>query len=497
MLSAPFSFACAAVPPYRDCLSFSASTDMSRFEVLNDASFGGSSTCRVDLLEHITHDDATGKEQRRYTIRFCGELANLPALNVAAPRWSEDKATHRQVEPTPQEDQNGARVEPMTMSSKPPPKGKTTTPASPEAFVESPSEPVPLPQAESQPEQAESSRSPVDADPAPAEPTASTASTASNPFLRSTEPSTSVFRRLANSLSSLSPSKRAITERLGMVHGFASFTSPPFAVPDLDCDRYDFISMRVRTDGRPYKFNVRCREHPTRGHGIMYQGRIAEETPRPMHKLEVRFKYLLCMQNGRPRPFDFEIPKHCIQSFGFSVTGPPGPFELELEYIAAEVGTPVFEIKELDMYNQRFAAKQQETAAVSKWPVNGDKKAAILEELERLRAAAAPPAPAGQTQKTTISDVMTRVARIGGEKSSTYLPDYSLPIDAQLAAFRQEEAEVAAAEAAAAQSRTNHSGDGTNTTGSGPPAESANQVGPGTNDESMSSADPRTRIKQG
>ena len=141
--------------------------------------------------------------------------------------------------------------------------------------------------------------------------------------------------------------------------------------------------MNVRTDGRPYIFNIRCREGVTSSHGNVYQARLRGETPRPMHKMEVRFENFICTQSGRMRSWGTTMPKDRIESFGFSVTGPPGPFELELEFIGASTGVPEFE--------QRLKAKQlaieieDEKTRLQKRLRTIEKRQQVARELELLR----------------------------------------------------------------------------------------------------------------
>ncbi len=52
----------------------------------------------------------------------------------------------------------------------------------------------------------------------------------------------------------------------------------------MNLDAYDYLSMIVKTDGRPYMFNVRCRERAT---PFVYQARLKEEDPKPMQRMEV------------------------------------------------------------------------------------------------------------------------------------------------------------------------------------------------------------------
>lgn len=309
---AGFGFRLETVEPYRTCLTFSPEkTDLSKYVLLNDNPFGGESQCKMELKEYDSVDTLSGLPTKKYTIVFSGELKNMAPFQTSSSRWSDDQG--RPAEPIATKTPTGAD-EPIVKRSEllnAPPSNRPTPGG---GLAESLSSTPPTPT------------------------TPTTINTNVNPF---TTPTTQPTSPPATPTPATPPPPR---RRHGLINGFAAFISPLFEYPDLDLERYDFITMNVRTDGRPYIFNIRCREGLSSSHGNVYQARLKAEVPRPMHKMEIRFENMICTQSGRMRSWGTSMPKDRIESFGFSVTGPPGPFELELELIAAQIGTPDFEI---------------------------------------------------------------------------------------------------------------------------------------------------------
>lgn len=121
----------------------------------------------------------------------------------------------------------------------------------------------------------------------------------------------------------------------GFVDGFAAVISPAYIWPALNLRQYDYLAFNIKTDGRPYCFNVRTRGDKN----DVWIGRInAEEPGRPVRRREIALRDLWGTTNGRPHWVHTTIPKSRIESFGFSITGAEGPFRLEIECIAAGQG---------------------------------------------------------------------------------------------------------------------------------------------------------------
>lgn len=281
---------------------FSPSTDLSTFTLLNDNNFGGTSTCGLELRERMVTDDATGAQSVRYSVVFKGELRSLmPFQNDSTLRSGKrDKIMPR---PMPKQD----APKPSLLSSQPPPVHRpsglvTQPPKNKTAALSDLDEPVATEAAVgAQQTDKSTAAAAAAADDVPAEQTLPS------------KPASKSFFRLP---SLLQPPEN------GPINGFAAVIFPDYPYPDLDLELFDFLAMNVRTDGRSYMFNVRCFSNTFESvDGYVYQARIKEEQPRPMHKLEVRFENFMCTQHGRARSFASALPKGRIRSFGFSVTG--------------------------------------------------------------------------------------------------------------------------------------------------------------------------------
>ena len=141
----------------------------------------------------------------------------------------------------------------------------------------------------------------------------------------------------------------------GLLNGFSSLTSPDYEFPDLNLQHFTHLALTLRTDGRPYVFSLRCKEHDR----LVYQVRVpgdpellatsasAPSLP-PFATKSVRFEQFLSTFQGRMRLVQMEMPRHRVASFGFSVNGPPGPFRLELESMDAKKGLTAYEKRTLE-----------------------------------------------------------------------------------------------------------------------------------------------------
>ena len=134
-----------------------------------------------------------------------------------------------------------------------------------------------------------------------------------------------------------------LTTPVGQLNGFSSLTSPNYSYPDLNLSPYSHLALRLRTDGRPYTLSIRCHERLP----LVYQARIPASQPRPMHWSEIRFEHFLTTFQGQMQTLQFSLPRGRVASWGLSVTGPPGPFWLELECVEARRGLTVWEKGEM------------------------------------------------------------------------------------------------------------------------------------------------------
>ena len=131
-----------------------------------------------------------------------------------------------------------------------------------------------------------------------------------------------------------------LTTPVGMVSGFSSLTSPTYKFPDLNLTPYTHLAFRIRTDGRPYTLSIRCHERLP----LVYQARIPPHSQqRPTHWKEIRFDHFLTTFQGQMQTLQFSLPRARIASWGLSVTGPPGPFWVELERVEARRGLAEYE----------------------------------------------------------------------------------------------------------------------------------------------------------
>jgi hypothetical protein len=186
---------------------------------------------------------------------------------------------------------------------------------------------------------------------------------------------------------------RSFSERLaasgatGPINGFAAVIFPPFPYPDMDLEWFDFLALRLRTDGRRYIFNVRARESTwSSTAGYIWQSQLrAESPPRPyLHKMEVRMENFVCTQHGRAKNFGSPLPRERVESFGFSVTGPPGPFELEVELIEARAGVPEFELRQ--EWEARKAQQLERDRRIAERVARAEQRAKVQAELAKLKS---------------------------------------------------------------------------------------------------------------
>jgi len=116
------------------------------------------------------------------------------------------------------------------------------------------------------------------------------------------------------------------------VNGFCSIFTPPFR-PFADLSQFDYLALNVQTCGRPYMFGVRVNFMID---NCIYQAGIKPDVvPRPMHELYIPMDAMIKTRNGRRMKVQTPLPRNEVESFGFVVTGPSGPFRLELECIEA------------------------------------------------------------------------------------------------------------------------------------------------------------------
>ena len=126
----------------------------------------------------------------------------------------------------------------------------------------------------------------------------------------------------------------------GMLSGFSSITSPTYRFPDLNLTPYTHLAFRLRTDGRPYTLSIRCHERLP----LVYQARIPPHSAeRPTHWKEIRLDHFLTTFQGQMQTLQFSLPRARIANWGLSVTGPPGPFAIEIERVEARRGLAEYE----------------------------------------------------------------------------------------------------------------------------------------------------------
>ena len=168
-----------------------------------------------------------------------------------------------------------------------------------------------------------------------------------------------------------------------MVNGFSSLTSPVYRFPDLNLTPYTHLAFRLRTDGRPYTLSVRCHERLP----LVYQARIPHSAARPMHWKEIRLDHFLTTFQGKMQTLQFSLPRARIASWGLSVTGPPGPFWLELERVEARRGLAEYEKAGMDDDERQWREEEERQNRGEKflWWLDDDERA-MLDRYSRRRA---------------------------------------------------------------------------------------------------------------
>jgi len=439
-------------PAVQKLVEFGPDTDLRAFTLLNDNNFGGSTVCGLELRERVERD-ASGKEVKKYSVVFKGELRTLMPIDPD----SLNPAPGRKM-PTRMENVNAPELlsKPAAMDARPQDSGPSFAAAASAAAAAA----APSPAAPAFPSAPSASSSPLsDLDPviAPRSSAADTSAAANaavaaaaaaaassatprpsmyqrprDTDLEDTTPTEKFFGRplgpaewaqgygrseegrpvdgtaesaaqqistqaavgAANTGASspgLRLMPRSFSERLaasgstGPINGFAAVILPPFPRPDLDLEWFDFLALRLRTDGRRYIFNVRAHNSVLQNtNGYIWQSQLRAESLRPMHKKEVRLENFMCTQHGRAKNFGSPLPRERIESFGFSVTGPPGPFELELELVEARCGVPEFELRA--EWEARQAQLAERERRIGERIAQQEQRARVHQELQRLRA---------------------------------------------------------------------------------------------------------------
>ena len=172
-----------------------------------------------------------------------------------------------------------------------------------------------------------------------------------------------------------------ITTPIGMLNGFSSLTSPNYTFPDLNLTPYTHLAFRIRTDGRPYTLSLRCSERLP----LVYQARVPEsQLARPTHWKEIRFDHFLTTFQGQMQTLQFSLPRSRIANWGLSVTGPPGPFWLELERVEARRGLTKWEKAELTEDERLWREEEERRSRGEKflWWLT-DKERATLDRFMR------------------------------------------------------------------------------------------------------------------
>jgi hypothetical protein len=128
----------------------------------------------------------------------------------------------------------------------------------------------------------------------------------------------------------------------GAVHGFVGLMSPD--LPPLDLSYWDTFNICVRTDSGPWLASTK--PVPSHGADLFMAGVPGPDgkviNPRktlgflrkPMRNLFVPIDQLTVTKNGRSTNVlktSNEVP---IEGFGFSIRGPPGPFKIEIGWVA-------------------------------------------------------------------------------------------------------------------------------------------------------------------
>lgn len=112
--------------------------------------------------------------------------------------------------------------------------------------------------------------------------------------------------------------------------GFATVrTKPEVEVPSLE--PFNALELRLRTDGRPYVFNIKQHDMAE----AIYQGKMLLPADR-WFTVALPFSDFLLTHRGTIVPHQQEMDPTAISGFGVLLAdGRPGPFRLEIESIRA------------------------------------------------------------------------------------------------------------------------------------------------------------------
>lgn len=129
-----------------------------------------------------------------------------------------------------------------------------------------------------------------------------------------------------------------VKEEPQSVSGYCTAISPVLE-PALNLTEFKYFALKVRTCGRAdLKWLFHVYPGSRIATGDIWSALLPPPTQvdlRSSKELYLPMDDLVQMRNGFPKMYQSTLLSHCIQNFGFGVTGPPGPFRLELQYIEA------------------------------------------------------------------------------------------------------------------------------------------------------------------
>lgn len=134
----------------------------------------------------------------------------------------------------------------------------------------------------------------------------------------------------------------------GSMHGFVGLMSPAF-LPPLDLSHWDTLNICVKTDGGPWLASLKPQTMlanelwiaglPGPNGEVIHPRHTTGFGRKAMRNLFVPITSLTVSQAGRnavQQDANNQVP---AQGFGFSIRGPPGPFKLEIGWIAVADST--------------------------------------------------------------------------------------------------------------------------------------------------------------
>lgn len=128
--------------------------------------------------------------------------------------------------------------------------------------------------------------------------------------------------------------------------GFAAVRSRP-EERSRDLAGFTAVEMRIKSDGRPYIFNVKCADFSAEH---LWQMRMVTP-PSTWATVAIPFHELMMTRRGRVEMDQQEISRDAISGIGILLAdGADGPFKLEVQYIRA--------IRDFDPQNYVSAAQQ-------------------------------------------------------------------------------------------------------------------------------------------